>query len=430
MELNRDNMKKIAGLITFAILLYLGVQHLDPVLAFLGEVMGIFYPFIIGAAMAFVLNVPMRFIECKLFGKFHEEKENPEEKRGNLRVKEGKPENKNRKFRVKHVKGEEKKGKTGFQSGKPGKLLQKLARPVSLIISILFLVVIVMIVVLVVAPELANTFISVGKRIEENIPHLQTWLEDVLRKDSPIVAWANSIDFQPQKMLDSAINMLKNGANGFLSSTISVTMGIVNTAVNFGIGFIFACYILLQKEKLTVQVKKAMYALLPQKAVAYCLHVCSLAHDIFASFIAGQCIEAVILGSMFFVMMTILRFPYALLVGVLISFTALIPVFGGIIGCWVGFFLILMVNPMQAIGFLILFLVLQQIEGNFIYPHVVGNSVGLPSIWVLVAVTVGGSLMGIAGMLIFIPLVSVLYALFREWVYGRLEKKKVNVRFE
>lgn len=430
MELNRDNMKKIAGLITFAILLYLGVQHLDPVLAFLGEVMGIFYPFIIGAAMAFVLNVPMNFIEHKLFGKFHEEKENPEEKRGNLRVKEGKPEKKNRKFRVKHVKGEEKKGKTGFQSGKPGKLLQKLARPVSLIISILFLVVIVMIVVLVVAPELANTFISVGKRIEENIPHLQAWLEDVLRKDSPIVAWANSIDFQPQKMLDSAINMLKNGANGFLSSTISVTMGIVNTAVNFGIGFIFACYILLQKEKLTVQVKKAMYALLPQKAVAYCLHVCSLAHDIFASFIAGQCIEAVILGSMFFVMMTILRFPYALLVGVLISFTALIPVFGGIIGCWVGFFLILMVNPMQAIGFLILFLVLQQIEGNFIYPHVVGNSVGLPSIWVLVAVTVGGSLMGIAGMLIFIPLVSVLYALFREWVYGRLEKKKVNIRFE
>ena len=430
MELNRDNMKKIAGLITFAILLYLGVQHLDPVLAFLGEVMGIFYPFIIGAAMAFVLNVPMNFIECKLFGKFHEEKENPEEKRGNLCVQDGKLEKKNRKFRVKHVKGEEKKGKTGFQSGKPGKLMQKLARPVSLIISILFLVVIVMIVVLVVAPELANTFISVGKRIEENIPHLQTWLEDVLRKDSPIVAWANSIDFQPQKMLDSAINMLKNGANGFLSSTISVTMGIVNTAVNFGIGFIFACYILLQKEKLTVQVKKAMYALLPQKAVAYCLHVCSLAHDIFASFIAGQCIEAVILGSMFFVMMTILRFPYALLVGVLISFTALIPVFGGIIGCWVGFFLILMVNPMQAIGFLILFLVLQQIEGNFIYPHVVGNSVGLPSIWVLVAVTVGGSLMGIAGMLIFIPLVSVLYALFREWVYGRLEKKKVNIRFE
>ncbi len=157
------------------------------------------------------------------------------------------------------------------------------------------------------------------------------------------------------------------------------------------------------------------------------LHVLSLAGETFAHFITGQCIEAVILGSMFFVSMTVFRFPYALLVGVLISFTALIPVFGGIIGCWVGFFLILMVSPMQAVMFLVLFLVLQQIEGNLIYPHVVGNSVGLPSIWVLVAVTLGGSLMGIVGMLIFIPLVSVLYTLFREWAYKRLKQKRIQV---
>ena len=382
MELNRDNMKKMMGLIAFAVLLFLGVQHLEPVLAFLGEIVSIFYPFLIGAAMAFVLSVPMNFVEKWLFGRIRDHK--------------------NRK-------------------------VQKLARPLSLICSILIVVAVLMIVVLVVAPELGKTFLSVGKEIEKKLPVLQSWLEEVFRKDSVIVKWVNSIDFQPQKMLDSAISMLKNGANGFLSSTISVTMGIVNTAVNLGIGFIFACYILLQKEKLGVQVKKAMHAILPKRAVDYCLHVCSLAHDIFASFIAGQCIEAVILGSMFFVSMTIFRFPYALLVGVLIAFTALIPVFGGFIGCWVGFFLILVVNPMQALAFLALFLVLQQIEGNFIYPHVVGNSVGLPAIWVLVAVTVGGSLMGIVGMLVFIPLVSVLYALFREWVYGRLEKKKVKI---
>lgn len=145
----------------------------------------------------------------------------------------------------------------------------------------------------------------------------------------------------------------------------------------------------------------------------------------FSSFITGQCIEAVILGSMFFVSMTILHFPYAMLVGVLISFTALIPLFGGIIGCWVAFFLILMISPVKAVLFLGLFLILQQIEGNLIYPHVVGGSVGLPSIWVLVAVTLGGSLMGIAGMLIFIPTVSVIYTLFREWVYARLEKKQL-----
>ena len=168
-----------------------------------------------------------------------------------------------------------------------------------------------------------------------------------------------------------------------------------------------------------------MYAMFPEKPVRYLAHVWNLTNRIFSSFITGQCIEAVILGSMFFVSMTILHFPYAMLVGVLISFTALIPLFGGIIGCWVAFFLILMISPVKAVLFLGLFLILQQIEGNLIYPHVVGGSVGLPSIWVLVAVTLGGSLMGIAGMLIFIPTVSVIYTLFREWVYARLEKKQL-----
>ena len=139
----------------------------------------------------------------------------------------------------------------------------------------------------------------------------------------------------------------------------------------------------------------------------------------------GQCLEAVILGTMFFVSMSVLRFPYALLVGVLIAFTALIPIFGAFIGCVLGTFLILVSNPVQAIGFVILFFVLQQVEGNLIYPHVVGGSVGLPSIWVLVAVTVGGSLMGVVGMLIFIPLSSVLYALFKGWVHKRLEDRGI-----
>ena len=139
----------------------------------------------------------------------------------------------------------------------------------------------------------------------------------------------------------------------------------------------------------------------------------SLTYRTFSNFLTGQCMEAVILGTMFFISMSILRMPYALLIGVLIAFTALIPIFGAFIGCVIGTFLILMVNPMQAIGFIVLFLVLQQVEGNLIYPHVVGGSVGLPSMWVLVAVSLGGSLMGLVGMLIFIPMVSVIYTLFR-----------------
>ena len=188
----------------------------------------------------------------------------------------------------------------------------------------------------------------------------------------------------------------------------------------------FACYILFQKEKLHIQIRKVFFAFLPRQKADTFLKVCSLTYRTFANFLAGQCLEAVILGSMFVVTLSILRMPYALLIGVLIAFTALIPIFGAFIGCAVGSFLIFMVNPKQAILFIIVFLVLQQIEGNLIYPHVVGESVGLPSIWVLAAVTIGGNLMGIVGMLVFIPLLSVLYTIFREFVYLRLKKQNIK----
>lgn len=385
MELNKENMRKIRWLIAFAVLLYLGIQNLAVVLKYVKLLWGLLLPFVLGGAMAFVLNVPMSFIERHLFGKVRE------------------------------------------KNNKAGKAASKLARPVSLVLSIVFVILLILIVVLVVAPELGTTLVSVVKKVEEDIPLAQKWITDTFNGDSEIVKWASAIEIDPQKILDSIVSVLKNGADNLVSSTITVTMGIVSMAVNFAIGFVFACYVLLQKEKLGKEVLKATYAILPVKVVEYQSHVCTLASKIFASFITGQCIEAVILGSMFFVTMTIGRFPYAMLIGVLISFTALIPVFGGIIGCWVGFFLILMVSPLKAFMFLGLFVILQQIEGNLIYPHVVGNSVGLPAIWVLVAVTLGGNLMGIVGMLIFIPLVSVLYTLFREWVYARLDKKKVKI---
>ena len=201
---------------------------------------------------------------------------------------------------------------------------------------------------------------------------------------------------------------------------------IVSGFATFFIAFSFACYILFQKEKLHVQIRKVFFAFIPkQKAEAF-LKICSLTYQTFANFLTGQCVEAVILGSMFVVTLSILKMPYALLIGTLIAFTALIPIFGAFIGCAVGCFLIFMISPKQAILFIIVFLILQQIEGNLIYPHVVGGSVGLPSIWVLAAVTIGGNLMGIVGMLIFIPLVSVLYTIFREFVYLRLKEKNIK----
>ena len=380
MQLDKENIKKIRWLIAFAILLYLGVQNLHIVISTVRVLLGFLFPFIIGFGIAFILNIPMKFIEHHLFGKALKQEK---------------------------------------------KTVQKLARPVSLVLSICFVICIIVIVMLVVVPELGATFVNIAKKIEENIPVFQKWIDNVFGNNPEVVKWAQSLDIEPGKIIDSVLGVLKNGVNNIVSSTVSITMGLLTTAMNISIGFVFACYVLLQKEKLLQQIKKVMYAMFPEKPVRYLTHVWNLANRIFSSFITGQCIEAVILGSMFFVSMTILHFPYAMLVGVLISFTALIPLFGGIIGCWVAFFLILMISPVKAVLFLGLFLILQQIEGNLIYPHVVGGSVGLPSIWVLVAVTLGGSLMGIAGMLIFIPTVSVIYTLFREWVYARLEKKQL-----
>ena len=174
------------------------------------------------------------------------------------------------------------------------------------------------------------------------------------------------------------------------------------------------------------QVEMLLRAFLPEKPVERILYIARLSEKIFSSFLTGQCLEAVILGTMFFVTLSVMKLPYALLIGVLIAFTALIPIFGAFIGLGVGAFLMLMVSPTSALIFVITFFVLQQIEGNLIYPHVVGNSVGLPSIWVLAAVTIGGSLMGVVGMLIFIPLCSVLYALLREAVHKRLDDQTKN----
>lgn len=380
--MDKKNMKSIMLLILFAVLLYLGVQNIDVVLDVIATVIGLVFPFILGGGIAFVLNVPMSFAERNIFG------------RGKL---------------------------------KGSKAAKKAARPVSLILAILFVIFIIAVVGGVVLPELGKTAMGLGKGIETGLQNLQDWIDSTFQQNSMIVEWVNSLDIQPQKIVDSVMQVLQSGVNNILSSTVTVTMGIVNTAVNMSIGFVFACYILIQKEKLMIQAKKALFALLPEKTVEYLLHVCTLANNTFSRFVTGQCIEAVILGTMFFVAMTVFQFPYAMLVGVLIAFTALIPIFGAFIGCVISALLILLVSPMKALLFLILFLVLQQIEGNLIYPHVVGGSVGLPSVWVLVAVTVGGSLMGVAGMLIFIPLVSVLYALFREWMYKSLKKKGVQV---
>ena len=377
MDLNKKNMKNIMLLIVFAVLFYVGVQRIESVAAGFSFVVSIVFPFLLGAAMAFILNVPMSFMEKRLFSKT--------------------------------------KGKA-----------KKLKRPICLVLAILFVVAILWIVLLVVIPEVASTVASLSVNIEAALIKLQRWTMDIFEDNKQIEVWIASLQFDWDGIIHTAFGFLKNGAGNVLNSTMTVAKTVINSVMNFCVAFVFACYILLQKEKLAVQIRKILYAFFSKKVVTKVLDIASLSYKTFANFVTGQCCEAVILGTMFFISMSILRFPYALLVGVLIAFTALIPIFGAFIGCFLGTFLILVADPMKAIAFVILFLVLRQVEGNLIYPHVVGGSVGLPSIWVLVAVTVGGSLMGIVGMLIFIPICSVLYALFREMVYKRLKERGIH----
>ena len=380
MDLSKMSIKKIRELIVFTALLVVALWKFDVVLGVLKTIWDIIFPFVLGGAIAFLTNVPMSFLEKKIF-------ENVKKK---------------------------------------NKIVRKLKRPISLILTIVLVVGVIALVMFGVIPQLTRTMGTLVTSINDFIPQMQSWIGEFFHNNQEIMNLVDQIEFDPDQAIKWGISLLGNGAGNMMNTTMSAVGSIVSGVATFFIAFSFACYILFQKEKLHVQIRKVFFAFLPrQKADAF-LKVCSLTYRTFANFLAGQCLEAVILGSMFVVTLSILRMPYALLIGVLIAFTALIPIFGAFIGCAVGSFLIFMVSPQQAILFVIVFLVLQQIEGNLIYPHVVGESVGLPSIWVLAAVTIGGNLMGIVGMLVFIPLLSVLYTIFREFVYLRLKKQNIK----
>ena len=380
MDLSKMSIKKIRELIVFTALLVVALWKFDVVLGVLKTIWDIIFPFVLGGAIAFLTNVPMSFLEKKIF-------ENVKKK---------------------------------------NKIVRKLKRPISLILTIVLVVGVIALVMFGVIPQLTRTMGTLVTSINDFIPQMQSWIGEFFHNNQEIMNLVDQIEFDPDQAIKWGISLLGNGAGNMMNTTMSAVGSIVSGVATFFIAFSFACYILFQKEKLHIQIRKVFFAFLPRQKADTFLKVCSLTYRTFANFLAGQCLEAVILGSMFVVTLSILRMPYALLIGILIAFTALIPIFGAFIGCAVGSFLIFMVNPQQAILFVIVFLVLQQIEGNLIYPHVVGESVGLPSIWVLAAVTIGGNLMGIVGMLVFIPLLSVLYTIFREFVYLRLKKKHIK----
>lgn len=383
MGFDKVKIKQIRNLMILGAALVLALMYSKSV--FLGIVIaiGMIRPFIYGGAVAFVLNIPMKAIETKLL------------KRWNGKV-------------AKHIK-----------------------RPICMVLSIIVVVVIISTVVLTVVPQLSKTIAEIGNKIPTFIDTTFDQLEKISAEYPQIqeqILELEKLELNWQDIINKSIDFLKNGVGTMLTSTFTFAGNIIGGTINFIVAIIFALYILAQKEKLGSQGRRILSAYLPEKASQRIQYILSILYKNFSNFITGQCLEAVILGSMFVIAMTIFRMPYAVMVGILIAFTALIPIVGAFIGCFVGAFLILISNPMQALWFVILFLILQQIEGNLIYPRVVGSSVGLPAIWVLMAVSIGGSLFGVVGMLIFIPILSTVYTLLRENVNKKNKEKGIGCK--
>ena len=375
MEWNKQTVKYLLLVICGGAAFYAALQHLGVIAKALGWLLGILSPFLLGAAIAFILNVPMRAIERHLY---------PRAKRG-----------------------------------------AALRRPLALVLTLVAVTGVLVLASCVIGPGIADAVKSIASQVPAAIARLQEQLMGLEKYLPQLQNFAESLAIDWKSLSQKALTLAQSWGKGLLSTGGGLIGGVVSGVSTFVIGLIFSFYILLQKEKLARQSRQVFYGLLPQKKADRALEILRLANHTFSSFLSGQCTEAVILGTMFVAAMTIFRLPYAVLVGVLIALTALIPIVGAFIGCGVGALLIAVTDPWKAVVFVILFLVLQQIEGNLIYPHVVGSSVGLPSIWVLAAVTLGGKLMGVAGMLFFIPLCSVLYALFRDYIKNRLAEKRV-----
>ena len=375
MNLSKENAKTLLFLICTGAAFYAGVQNLDAVWSTFGKALGILAPFLLGGAIAFVLNVPMRAIERHVF---------PKERQ-----------------------------------------MDRLRRPLALIFALLAVIGVVVVALYVIIPGVKEAVVTAAGQLPDAVDRLFGKLQGLEVYLPEVGELLQELQLDWRSIAENLMNTAKNWATGLVSTGGGLMAGAVSAVSTFVIGFIFSIYILLQKERLGRQGKQVLYALLSEKRADRAVEILALAEKTFSSFLSGQCLEAVILGCIFVIAMTVFKMPYALLTGVLISLTSLIPIVGAFIGCAVGALLIALTNPVQALVFVAMFLVLQQIEGNLIYPHVVGSSVGLPSIWVLAAVSIGGSLLGVAGMLLFIPLCSVAYALFRDYVKRRLKEKKV-----
>ena len=381
MNLDRRNIEKILTIGSFFILLYLGLQNMNVVVSFFSWLMYVLMPFIIAVCCTFFLNVPMTAIEKHLFCK-----------------KDGTPIN---------------------------PTLDKLRRPISLILSILLFASIIAAFLIIIIPEIGKSIASIAQAVPGTIQHIREWLDDLSTKNEYIGNFLGNMKIDWDFFNNYITNFLTNDAATVVTSTMGMVQQVFNFAINFLLGFVLSVYTLLRKEKISKNVKQLIYAVMPEKIGDYICEVGSLTNQSFYNCITGQMMECVILGSLTALGMTIFGFPYAALIGVMIAILCWIPMFGVTIGAAIGAVIILTVDPVQAIWFVVFMVCLQQIEGNFIYPKVVGNNIGLPPILLISAIILFSNFFGIIGLLVSGAFASVLYTIIKRFVSKRLLQKKL-----
>lgn len=417
MNFDRQLFRKLLAVVAFGVLLNFAVQHLPVLAQGFSWVGAIIEPFLLGGVVAFILNVPLSAIERFLF---------PDKKTSVIEtviIKENELQDKAGEMLLSTLPGGRKAAKNQLPRERSLDV-SRFRRPISLTVTLLLVAAVIAFVFGMVIPELGRTATSLLAALPGYFDSAQKWAMELLEGNQELTEYIAGLELDWATLSAQAVTMIEE--SGLIESIFGTASSLVGGVVSVVIGLVFSIYVLMRKEQLGRQIKMILYAFLPDEVCEQIIRIASVSSKTFSRFLSGQCTEAVILGTLFFIVMTLFGFPYALLCGVFIGFTALVPIFGSFLGCAVGAFLILMVDPERTIWFIIMFLILQQIEGQLIYPHVVGNAVGLPSIWVLAAVSIGGSMFGIPGMLFFIPLSSVLYALLREVVYKRLGKKQLD----
>ena len=376
MHIEKKTLRNIFLGVIACIVLYWLLNETAKVKLVFSYVADILAPFLTGAAIAFILNVPMRSIE-----------------RGMKKVK-------NDKFR----------------------------RVLALLVTSICVLLVLALVFVLLIPQVIETVETLLPQLKNFVMNSGTAIYNYLESDPELMKWAKdsgllSLDWAA--FVEKAITFLGNSVSTILGGTFSAINVVTSFIVDFIIAVVFAIYCLFQKETLIRQGKKLLFAIAPESFADEVIRVLRLSNITFSNFLSGQCLEVLILGGMFAVSMAILGMPYIPLVSLLVAVTAFIPIVGAFAGCIIGAFLILVSNPVQALIFVAMFLVLQQIEGNMIYPRVVGTSIGLSGMWVLLAVAVGGSVFGIAGMFLMIPVASVLFTLLTDFANKRLADRNI-----